>query len=193
MTRGAFGVAAALLLAAIWAVPAAAEETTADVVAARQIVKRFAGELQGELKKAVGDEGFEHAIGVCKDAAPRIAAKLSAETGWRVGRTALRLRNPANAPDSVEREVLREFLERAAAGEPLAKMETTLEQIGAEARKTFRYMKAIPTGELCLTCHGGDVDPELAARIRAAYPEDKATGFKLGELRGAFTLTKSLD
>ncbi len=183
----------AVLLAGAWPTPSAAAEASTDLTTARQIVKRFAGELKGELKKAVGEEGFEHAIGVCKDAAPRIAATLSAETGWRVGRTALRLRNPANAPDSVESAVLNEFLERAAAGEPLAKMETALEQIGAEARKDFRYMKAIPTGELCLTCHGSDIDPKLAARIRAAYPKDQATGFKLGELRGAFTLAKPLD
>ena len=186
-------VGLAVLLAGAWLTPSAAAEATADLTTARQIVKRFAGELNGELKRAVGEEGFEHAIGVCKDVAPRIAKKLSAETGWRVGRTALRLRNPANAPDPMERIVLNDFLARAAAGEPLAKMELAVEEIGAEARKTFRYMKAIPTGELCLTCHGGNVDPELAALIRASYPEDQATGFKLGELRGAFTLTKPLD
>jgi hypothetical protein len=181
------------LLAAGWLAPAAAQDPSGDLATARQIVKRFAGELQGELKAAVREEGFQHAIGVCKDAAPRIAAKLSAETGWRVARTALRLRNPANAPDPTERKVLNAFLERAAAGEPLAKMDFASEETGSGGGKSFRYIKAIPTGELCLTCHGANVDPELAARIRASYPEDQATGFEVGELRGAFTLSKPLD
>ena len=104
-----------------------------------------------------------------------------------------RLRNPDNAPDTAELEVLRDFLERAAAGEALAKMEQVFEDQMAEGRPAFRYMKAIPTGELCLTCHGSGIEPELAARIRASYPKDQATGFKLGELRGAFTLSKPLD
>jgi hypothetical protein len=193
MIRAAMALAVTGLLVAIWPAQSTAEEASPDVAAARQIVKRFAGELKGELKGAVEQEGFEHAIGVCKDAAPGIAAKLSAETGWRVGRTALRLRNPANAPDPAERAALQDFVKRAAAGEPLDKMESAFEAETAEGGKAFRYMKAIPTGELCTTCHGSDIDPELAARIRAAYPEDRATGFKVGELRGAFTLTKPLD
>ncbi|RMG95091.1 MAG: DUF3365 domain-containing protein, partial [Candidatus Dadabacteria bacterium] len=32
--------------------------------------------------------------------------------------------------------------------------------------------------------------PGLAAKIRELYPEDRATGFRAGELRGAFTLSK---
>ncbi len=192
MNRAAMlGLAA--LLAGVGPLPSMAEETDQNLVAARQIVKRFAGELKGELKTAVDKKGFEFAIGVCKDAAPGIAAKLSAETGWRVGRTAIRLRNPDNAPDAAELAVLRDFLARAADGETLAKMEQAFEDSAAEGGPVFRYMKAIPTGELCLTCHGSKIDPELAARIRASYPKDQATGFKLGELRGAFTLSKPLD
>ena len=51
-------------------------------------------------------------------------------------------------------------------------------------------MKAIPAGAVCLTCHGNDIDPELKAQIDAFYPEDRATGFKLGALRGAFTISR---
>ena len=125
-------MALAVVLAGAWVGPSVADEANPDVTAARQIVKRFAGELKGELKAAVDQKGFEHAIGVCKDVAPGIAEKLSAETGWQVGRTALRLRNPANAPDPIELVVLRDFLTRAASGEPLAKMEHAGEEIGAE-------------------------------------------------------------
>ena len=192
MTRTAV-LGFAVLLAGAWPAPTTAQTANQNIDTARQIVKRFAGELKGELKRAVDEKGFGHAIGVCKDVAPGIAMRLSTETGWRVGRTALRLRNPANAPGLEERAVLGEFLERAAAGEPLAKMEHASEEIGAGGRKTFRYMKAIPTGELCLTCHGSKIDPDLAARIRASYPKDQATGFKLGELRGAFTLSNKSD
>ncbi|MOA58455.1 hypothetical protein D3C78_1828600 [compost metagenome] len=53
-------------------------------------------------------------------------------------------------------------------------------------------MKAIPTGEPCLACHGQQIKPELAAVIDQRYPQDQARGFALGELRGAFTLRRSL-
>ena len=38
-------------------------------------------------------------------------------------------------------------------------------------------------------CHGSGLDPALKAEIERLYPDDQATGFKAGELRGAFTVT----
>ncbi len=159
---------------------------------ARALVKLFAAQLQGALKGAIKAEGFEHAIGVCKIDAPRIAQSLGAGNGWRVARTALRLRNPDNAPTPEERAVLNNFLTRAAAGGDLKKMEH--EAVTQETgQKRYRYMKAIPLGGICASCHGANIDPDLAAAIRAKYPQDRATGFKPGELRGAFTLSKGLE
>jgi hypothetical protein len=180
------------LLAALPAPPAPAQEPGPERAEARAIVKDFAGALKAALKAAIDEKGFEHAIGVCRSEAPGIAAALSERTGWRVGRTALRLRNPANAPTAEERAVLEDFLARAAAGEPLQGMEH--EAVAArDGARSYHYMKAIPVQELCTTCHGKNVDPGLAAAIRARYPEDRATGFAVGELRGAFTLSKPLE
>ena len=47
-------------------------------------------------------------------------------------------------------------------------------------------MKAIPTGEVCLTCHGSNIKASLQIRINELYPDDKAYGFKIGDIRGAF-------
>jgi len=49
-------------------------------------------------------------------------------------------------------------------------------------------MKAIPTGEGCLKCHGQNIAPEITAKLKENYPDDKATGFKLGDVRGAFSI-----
>ncbi len=56
--------------------------------------------------------------------------------------------------------------------------------------REFRYMKAIaiPKGAPCLICHGENIDPGLHAKIKGRYPEDEATGFKEGDLRGAFSV-----
>jgi len=44
----------------------------------------------------------------------------------------------------------------------------------------------------CSTCHGTDIDPALEGAIVEAYPQDIATGFEPGDLRGAFLIEHSL-
>ena len=39
---------------------------------------------------------------------------------------------------------------------------------------------------MCLNCHGKDIDREVVARIDALYPEDRARGYAVGDLRGVF-------
>ena len=58
--------------------------------------------------------------------------------------------------------------------------------------KEFRFMKAIPPGAVCLKCHGTDLSPEVTAKMTELYPQDKATGYKEGDLRGAFVVVKQL-
>ncbi len=173
---------------------AAAEETPDKATLtteSRAKAKAFAGALRGALQSAIKTGGPEHAVTVCNAEAPDIARRLSAD-GWTVARTSQKLRNPDNAPDTWEAEVLNAFAARAEAGESLKAMEASifLESGGAT---TFRYMKAIPVGQVCLTCHGKALDPELQRVIGVFYPEDQATGFAEGELRGAFTISKTLD
>lgn len=157
----------------------------------RAKVKAFAVSLQGALKAALEEGGAGRAIEVCNVAAPEIARELSMPPDWTVARTSHKLRNPANAPDDWESSVLQDFLARAAAGESLKTMERA-ERVEDGGRETYRYMKAIPVGQVCLTCHGGEIAPDLKTRIEAFYPDDRATGFALGSLRGAFTVTRSV-
>jgi len=147
--------------------------------------------LQKELRAAIKAGGFVKALEVCKTVAPSIAAKLSEPEGMSVRRTALKTRNPDNAPDAYERKVLEQFVADAAAGKDLKKMQHA-EIVGADGAKEFRFMRAIPTGKLCLNCHGDSIKDDVKAEIDKLYPKDEATGFKQGELRGAFSISKKL-
>lgn len=183
-----------LIIAAVLLSPTASpasEDIDRHTAEARAMVKAFAARLQGELKSALKTVGPEGAIGVCNIVAPEIANDASKRSGWRVARTALRLRNPANAPDDWERRVLEEFVRRQQAGESAATLEHR-EVIEKDGKRVFRYMKAIGTKGVCLTCHGAQLAPGLSAEIRQLYPDDKATGFRLGDIRGAFTITQPL-
>jgi hypothetical protein len=160
---------------------------------ARGIVKSFFSALKGELVGALEAGGPVEAIAVCNERAPALADEAAAASGWQVARTSLRLRNPDNAPDAWESAVLRNFDARAAAGEELAKIEFSA-VVDQQGQRSYRYMKAIPTAEKpCLACHGKAIAPNVAARLAELYPDDQATGYAAGEIRGAFTLSKPLD
>jgi len=53
-------------------------------------------------------------------------------------------------------------------------------------------MKAQSVEAICLNCHGKSVAPGVKNIITQLYPEDVAMGYSLGQIRGAFSLVKSL-
>ena len=176
------------LLAMMMSAPTMADE---QVMQARGLVKQFGSNLKGELVKAMKSGGPIKAIEFCNLRAPGIASEVADRSGWDVGRTSLKLRSPANSPDAWEREVLRGFEAMKVAGADPAKLEYS-ETVKIDGRPVFRYMKAIPTQKPCLKCHAATVDPAVEAKLQKLYPEDKARGFSLGDIRGAFTLSKPL-
>ena len=169
-----------------------ADVSKADVETARAAAGELGGALFAALSEALTQSGPEGAITVCNEAAPEIAAGLAETRAMEIGRTALKVRNRANAPDPWERAVLEAFQTRHDAGEPFAAMETA-DVIVEDGVKTFRWMKAIPMGAPCAACHGEAIAPSTLAAVAALYPEDEAVGFKPGALRGAFTVQKTLD
>lgn len=172
---------------------AAAGSTDERVAAARNATKAFQGALQQELQTAMKSGGPTNAITVCNSRAPAIGAEISRKENMQIRRTSLRLRNGANAPDDWERRVLELFELRKQGGENPAALEY-YETTTLEGEKVFRYMKAIaiPEGAPCLTCHGEKIDPAVAAKLKALYPDDRATGFRTGDLRGAFTIIQPM-
>jgi hypothetical protein len=164
----------------------------AEAAKSRALTETLQQSLQAELKAALKD-GPAQAIEVCHKKAPAIAAALSQQHGLRIGRTSLKLRNPNNAPDDWERQVLERFAERHRQGEAPQRLEH-YEIVESHGKKEFRYMKAIviPQGAPCLLCHGRAIDAAVEAKLKALYPEDRARGFQEGDLRGAFTVRKPL-
>ncbi len=143
--------------------------------------------LTAELNKS----GPEGAIAVCNEKAPAMAKAASEQTGWAIRRVSLKNRNPKGVPDAWERGVLEDFERRKAAGVSPAQLERA--QAVQEGGQTVqRYMRALPTQDLCVQCHGpaDSLKPEVKAKLAALYPNDRGTGFKVGDLRGAITLKR---
>ncbi len=135
-------------------------------------VNAMMSELIGELEAALDSGGPAAGIAVCQSQAPMIARRVSDQFGVSVGRTSFALRNPSNLPPAWAETLVTEHV-----NEPI--------------------FVAGPAGELgallpirlkaeCQTCHGPAeaISEEVRAAIAQHYPEDRATGFEEGNLRG---------
>jgi mono/diheme cytochrome c family protein len=149
--------------------PAASAEQRA-LEAKDELFKR----LSTRLVAAMSSGGPSAAIQVCRQEAPKIADAVGQQYQLAIGRTSFKLRNPANAPP----EWATEFIERR----------ETEPQLVALAEGKTGALFPIHLQTQCLVCHGPaemlaeDVRRELAA----LYPQDQATGFQEGDLRGWF-------
>ena len=170
------------------------EQVKADKALAdsRATVGEFMQTLKQELMAGMQAGGPVNAVSVCNLTAPGIANTYSAREGREVSRTSLRPRNPGNAPEAWERAVLEKFEARKEAGEDVATFEFH-EVVTVDDTRVLRYMKAIPTGKLCLACHGEAVDTVVRTRLEKLYPDDQAMGYSIGDIRGAFSVTQVLD
>lgn len=176
---------ATILLAALPLI-AQADQTTE----ARALASQMIQQLGAALKKEIAANGPDGAVSVCRDMAPAIAGELSRKSGVRVARVSLKTRNPLQGdPDVWEQRVLAEFDRRAALGEKAEALEFS-ETVDEPRGRYFRYMKALPVQPLCLSCHGAaeNIPDQVKAKLAIDYPHDRATGYDLGQVRGAVTI-----
>lgn len=153
--------------------PDAAALARADAAA-----KRLGSTLKARVVEEMGKGGPVSAVAVCSVEAPALAATIRSETGVDLGRSSLRLRNAANVAPAWVHEWLVAQGERPAEGvAPLATV------VDGKAR----VIKPIAVEAPCLACHGPEASlaPDVRAAIAARYPTDAATGYALGDLRGA--------
>lgn len=177
----------AALAASMFAAAGADDEQILEAEAAA-LAAEFAGRLKPELQAALRDGGPVHAIGVCADQAPAIADALSAESGWLVRRVSLKARNASRAiPDRWETGVLQSMEQRRQSGEPAAAL-----SYSESTPSHYRYMRAQVVEGVCLTCHGNALTAEVSKVLHEYYPDDTATAYNLGEVRGAISLSKPL-
>jgi hypothetical protein len=176
----------------------AAEQRAAEQRAAEQraetAAKQLVGTLLGEVQRAMKEGGPASAVRTCAEKAQPLTDKVAAENMVRLRRVTDRPRNPVDAPDDYERAVLRRFQDMADAG-TLEAGTLHSEVVTIDGRKALRYMKPITIKKPCLACHAPEeqLDAEVRAAIAERYPEDRATGYAAGDLRGAISVTVPFD
>ncbi len=158
------------------------------------VVMPFLKQLGAANQQAIADGGHESAVGVCKEIAPKLAGDVSRQTGWKVSRVSLKVRNPLlGTADAWEQKALQDFEARLAKGE---KAETLMvsEIVEEPAGKSYRFMKAIPLQAGCVACHGSSeqISDGMKAKLKTEYPHDQATGYSAGQIRGAVSVKRPL-
>ena len=141
--------------------------------------------LSSQLMKAMQTQGLEGAVTYCNVKALPITDSLSEAYQATISRTTLQPRNPANSPDEAEKALLEAYHATMASGGRPAPQVTTLED------GQVLFTAPIMLKGQCLQCHG-TVGQELPEQhytlIQQLYPEDQATGYSKGDLRGMWSI-----
>ena len=156
---------------------AVAQADRAAVDRAEAAMAALSSRLIARLSEALKAAGAGHAVTVCRDEAPEIAAAVGREMGVTVGRASHRLRNPKNVPPLWAAQVVTDGDGKAA---------SAVTPLVFDLGSRIGVIKPIGTIDLCTRCHGaaGSLDPAVRAAIAEVYPDDRATGFNAGDLRG---------
>lgn len=164
--------------------PLTEEEAARAVDMGGPAADALAGGLVGRLTQVMDQDGAAAALEFCSEEALVLTAGIQTDHDERLAlkRTTLRWRNPANAPDTWEERVL-EYLHALERQDPES-VPSELTAAGPEG--TLRYYRVLRTAPMCLNCHGDipALDRHVRDQIRTLYPNDRATGYQAGDLRG---------
>jgi len=150
------------------------------------LVASAQNELQMELTSKINEEGVTAAISYCKTNALPILSKSSDSLSISVMRVSNKFRNPNDEPDSLESLILEAYQYVLNNGGDLKP------SVIEENKYVLLYTKPIIiTNGMCLNCHGkvgADITENVLSEINKQYPNDKATGYAIGELRGMWAI-----
>lgn len=138
-------------------------------------IQQFGKTLQKELKKGLKESPVK-AIEICNVKAPEIQKQVST-SNLHIGRVSLKNRNLQNTPKLWMESYIKQFHENK-----IKDAYVTVE-LGNGKKGLLKPIKMMP---LCLKCHGSNIDESLYQVIKSKYPNDKAIGYKVGEIRGFF-------
>lgn len=163
------------------------EEKKDRLAQTKGLAKEFMKSMVSQLKAAIKEGGPVKAIGVCKKAAPKAYEEFKGKDSDILSfrRISLKVRNKKDdVPTEKEAAWLKTTEEQVKNGEKAkpGKIE--------ESDKVTVLLPITIQKEACLKCHG-DTDKmskELIETIKANYPEDEATGYKLHDFRGALAV-----
>jgi hypothetical protein len=162
----------------------AAEDEALIQRAADNLIGQFSDALIAEVGAAIESHGYAGAVGHCNTLAPALADSHSVGS-WSIRRVSEKNRNPDNRPTLEEKAVLAAFSDTLA--EPADFVGRWQE---TDSTLAYQYYRPIRIQPLCMKCHGSmqTLAPGVFDAVKRHYPGDRATGYRIGDLRGMFVV-----
>lgn len=175
---------APLLTASLFAAEVVQEPHAEYIVEGEKIANTLLKTLGKNMKMHLKSEGLEGAAKFCNASAYDLTQSVSKKfPNVEVKRISLKYRNEANRPSKEEAVVL-ESLQRL---KDVAAMPKYILQTQEE--KLTYYKPLMINKDVCLKCHGNITKSKIATFMQEHYPADKATNYKMNDLRGAVVVT----
>jgi hypothetical protein len=147
----------------------------------KEIAQASFSTLSNKLKQAIQNGGIENAISYCNIHALPLTDSLSNVFGVKIQRISHKPRNIKNTADSSELKIINNYI-----------LSHNEKPTLVTNKSNVIFYAPIYTKPLCLTCHGtvgGTINSSTYEKIKTLYPDDKATGFKIDDLRGLWKIT----
>ena len=144
----------------------------------RSAAMKLGSTLKARLLPTLQKDGPLKALHICADEAQGMTAIVRGETGVAVGRLGTRTRNPANRAPAWAQQWLAD-----AAAEGHSEWSASAAIRERDGRRLATFAAPIVIAEPCLACHGQPSEA-VATALAQRYPNDEATGYGAGDLRG---------
>ncbi len=151
--------------------------------------KQFVSEAKKILGKNLGNAiksgGAANAVSFCSEKALFLTDSTAKSHKVKIKRVSDKNRNILNEATGKELAYINKSKKLISEGsEPKP-------QVFASDNKVVIYYPII-VNQMCLKCHGNiskDIETKTYETIKKLYPEDKATGYNVGDLRGIWVVT----
>jgi cytochrome c553 len=142
-------------------------------------------ELGKNLMGTIQKKGTLEAVTFCNKQAYPITDSMAVAQNASIKRVSDKPRNPENQANAKELGIIARFKKAIASNE---KYQPVTEIENGEVK----FYAPINTNSMCLQCHGSpekDIEPKVLTALTNLYPEDKATGYDVNEVRGIWSIT----
>jgi len=160
---------------------------SASVEKARAVADSLGDDLMVGLASALERGGPTLAIHLCADSA-QVRTLRYWKDGVYIRRVSERVRNVDDTPDTLELQALRQLAADQRAGRLPEEVMSVIR--AADGTYQFQYLRPLLVQSACLACHGDPATfaPEVRQVLARRYPQDRATGYAVGDLRGAVSV-----
>jgi nitrate reductase cytochrome c-type subunit len=139
--------------------------------------------LGKNLKSAITTKGTKEAVKFCNLKAYPLTDSMAVVYHTNIKRVSDRNRNPNNTATEKEITYINSYQNQLKNGEEL-------QPIIEENNQNVLFYMPIVTNDMCLQCHGtkNEIDIDVLNEIMKLYPNDKATGYDINQIRGLWRI-----